>query len=507
MGVCRAGGGVPTPATERGLPTNRKSELYFMELHKLYQTSGSLPPDLVRHVLSRQAALWVGLGFDDTPQGAADIARLVALTWQCVLLESSRGETARAIEKTSSTIDRFVRIRGFVHLIAENPTYLTRNSHSLAVFMLNGRSDGSDVATSTNISPTRGLFRRQSMLEEVRRNVPPFLVVLCDGSPEILRDAFEVWGDNGFAGRMIVLDPFDRCGPHIESILKTISQPTAIDRCVMPLQAAITSLTTKIEAILPDDRLIVRMLRDGHTADVDLTSCDEIESPLSDRFNVILTRDLEPILPADLSDVQINQFFEGATADANDEITTNSFWAPYSAGLPWIARSDLAVRTLTALDSSLAHGYERNCIVVLPCEPGAGGTTLARSAAFAVANAGFPVLIAKDEPIQLNPSQLAGFLTRAADKARQQTKDEFIETPWLIVFDVGHWRGREGEAVTFYRQLVRSGRSVVILFVVENIPDVFRLGRKELVVAERITHNLSQQDAEALGMHLNRLFC
>ena len=66
-----------------------------MALPNLQLFSKDIPSDLARNVVNREAVLWASTGFDETPNAAAEISQLVVLPWQAVLLESTRGETAR----------------------------------------------------------------------------------------------------------------------------------------------------------------------------------------------------------------------------------------------------------------------------------------------------------------------------------------------------------------------------------------------------------------------------
>ncbi len=47
-----------------------------MNIPNVQLVSESLPTDIVRQVATREAVLWIGAGFDDTPDAIASIARL-----------------------------------------------------------------------------------------------------------------------------------------------------------------------------------------------------------------------------------------------------------------------------------------------------------------------------------------------------------------------------------------------------------------------------------------------
>ena len=75
--------------------------------------------------------------------------------------------------------------------------------------------------------------------------------------------------------------------------------------------------------------------------------------------------------------------------------------------------------------------------------------------------------------------------------------------PWLIVFDVEHWRGREPELRHFIRDLGRRGRPAVVLAVTPpRVHEELRVGGRPPIAV--LTHEISMEDAHDLGQHLNR---
>jgi hypothetical protein len=241
---------------------------------------------------------------------------------------------------------------------------------------------------------------------------------------------------------------------------------------------------------LPAGRLIVKMLAsDGEAAEIDLTDCELAEYPLLTKYEVIQARDLRPLLPDELSDAGMNAFFE----------RTSNGWEAYGAGLPWDRSPTTRTAVLEALER-VSHGDDTP-LIMIQSESGAGGTTLARATAFAAAQAGYPTLVARDEPFNPSPTEVRTFLDRVAAAERVIADEGPSETPWLIIFDVDHWRGREEQLMAFHREIDRSGRSAVILAVVQQIDD--RLRRAGRIV-EALTHDISRDEALALGRHLNK---
>ncbi|MFO6224745.1 hypothetical protein, partial [Pseudomonas aeruginosa] len=97
-----------------------------------------------------------------------------------------------------------------------------------------------------------------------------------------------------------------------------------------------------------------------------------------------------------------------------------------------------------------------------------------------LASKGYPVLVAKQFPFIPDALSISNFLTRAhqafsADHGEESepigiesskgSGSKKYETPWIIIFDVIHWQGRDGELLRFNQELIKSGRPVCTLIV------------------------------------------
>jgi hypothetical protein len=237
--------------------------------------------------------------------------------------------------------------------------------------------------------------------------------------------------------------------------------------------AALTDLLARYEAEFPDQRRIVRV-RDvnGDFRKVDVTAADEPERPILGQYTLIEERDLHLLSPSELNRQELIEFFQDSTTS----------WRPYAAGPPWNREPDAQADVLNYLRRLDTDGAEDNKILYLASEPGAGGTTLARSMAFACAREGYPVLLARQIPFVLDPLPVANFLTRihaSLERSRSNTRaaggqeasgssdvvSRLYETPWLIVFDTIHAQYREAELVQFRNQMEKAGRPVCLLVV------------------------------------------
>jgi hypothetical protein len=219
---------------------------------------------------------------------------------------------------------------------------------------------------------------------------------------------------------------------------------------------------------------------------------------------LIQSKDLRLMLPSELSREEFAGFFDRSVES----------WKPYAAGLPWRRNWNAREKLFDALKDVSQAGPSENRILSIISESGAGGTTFSRMLAFEAASHGYPTLVAR--PGLRNPQvlELSNFLYRTHVEAMGRNTPEMkterpvrgsdFEVPWLIVYDVSHWEGRDAELRSFLTGLTQEGRPVVILAV--NTPfvpvDLSRSTRIKRIAS--LTHELTLQTALQLGEHLNK---
>jgi hypothetical protein len=475
-------------------------------MKKMRLNHAQLPDSIIHHLSNRDAVLWVGQGFDESSEIAA-ICDLIQLPWRMVLCESKQGDFAQAVESLAqSTDDQFTRVRGFIHLVASNPEGLTLPPRALPVFLLNGRADATDASESSNRAGMGQMLRRLNMLNMLVTAKPTSLVVLTRNDEQQIGQLADLWKD-GFRSLLSIVSASETDGERIDEWLSQPASPPAVDFCLLPLEDFTRDIVNRTRLELPEKRLVIRMrASEQKTLDVDITRCELPEQPVLDRYDIIKVSDLRVLQPEDLSQTQFTAFFD----------KTLESWAPYGAGLPWERNASPRRKTTETLKRLSRSGSEQNRILFIASESGAGGTTLARSIAFSAASEGFPTLVAKSLKFRPDATELASFLfsvrqqfqadsrvTGASDTARPED-DDSQEVPWLIVFDVQHWDGREAELRNFMAELTRSGRPVVILAVTgpEVSEELRNSARSEQL--EVLSHELDQDEALDLGKHLNR---
>jgi hypothetical protein len=447
------------------------------------------PPDYLTAALAaRDAALWIGIQSEIPAEQIEPLATLMTLPWCVTICDSPDPDLAKALEKPQSD-QNLLRARGYVYPIDVDPSEIEVPPKALPIYLANGRADAQETKRrpGANLAAQR---RRLNALHELQGCRASHLVVVLDENGAPLDDLEQLWGQEGFCPRIFIVDPNSTNRPRLEGWVRTVQQIHAVDYLTISLPALAEQLTGGLRGQLPDGQLVVRVLGpDESTTDVDLTECELVEYPLLNRYDLILARDIRLLLPEDLTDAGMNAFFE----------RTSSGWEAYAAGLPWDRSPKTRSAVITALDR-MSQSSETP-LLVIQSESGAGGTTLARTIGFAAAKAGYPTLVARDEPFLPTATEVRTFLDRTEKAISASGQEAVSQIPWLIAFDVDHWRGREDQLLVFHREIDRSGRRAVILAVVQRLEeDIRRVAR----VIDLLTHDITRDEAIALGKHLNR---
>jgi hypothetical protein len=464
----------------------------------------SVSDAVVREIANRDAALWIGEGLGATPAQAEQLKELIQLPWQLVLCEPKSRALTDALEAETGTTETLRRRRGFLHLIASDPEALQLPQRSLPVFLLNGREHTSDPSESPTIGRNASLRRRLNMIQRLEAAMPRMLVVLSHGGSP-LEDVIDLWA-SGFRAQLTVVSDDDNDAKRLDQWLA--ERGGFVEHCRMSVSDLVTEVASRVSGQLTADRYVLRMQIDAdRLIDLDVTDCELVQQPLLDKYELIQSQDLRALLPEDLPQDEFQAFFD----------KSKQTWMPYAAGLPWRRFEVASRRVLGALGTLFGAEDDSNSLLIIASEAGAGGTTLARMIAFDAASQGFPTLVARDIGFRPDFTTVETFLYRirqevlrkfwrpkaGTDDARDEDGAEPYEVPWLIVFDVEHWRGRESDLRRFARDLGRRGRPAVVLAVSPpRVHDELRAGGQPPIAV--LTHEISMEDAQDLGKHINR---
>jgi len=486
-----------------------------MELPRLHIID-TPPGDLPERMVARDAALWIGTLSSASEAGVSNAVLLSDLPWTMVLVEDSSRSVCTSIAATQAR--QFERLRGHKVPVASATTDLSFPARSVPVFFLNGREDAAEVEQRPEAIGKRSReFRRASMFDELVRGGARALVVLpgaADSLSELLGDVVAE-----MRPQIIALAPTAAQ----EAILKEWSErrpgPTSVTICRGDLTALAQQIARSIEQRLPTDRLILRIRdpRDGSARSLDCSDSTSVDSPLFDDFTVLEERHVATVADDALTPEQIDSFFARTGDESSDD-----YWRPFAAGLPWERDDGAANRKLLSTLASLHAASDADVkTMVVDSEPGAGGTTASRALALSAARQGYPTLVARIASGQPNAEIVSAFMHGVSKFAQDQWRaeaqsiapssvdsspplDSAAPFPWLVVFDIEHWQGREEQLPRFMQILRKYGHRVVLMLVREVSARTPLPVRSSRVFSEPLSHELREADEERLGRHVNR---
>lgn len=451
--------------------------------------------NLLASLQSRDVALWIHSLPNDGPT-AVQLAEFLKLPWQRAFLEHYDDALLTALESNDN--EMMIRRRGHVHVVDNDPSRIQLPPRSLPIYLLNGRA-----AAPGSLFEQR--LRRMTMQEELRRSTARHLLVITNDG-KIPDEVAELWS-SGFRPYITFIsgavDALDAVRSWTEGA--PVGPPSAL--LGMPIASAVAEIVFRYSESYPETRQVIR-LRDsaGQLKRLDVTNADDPERPITGNYELIEERDLTPLTPEELSEADFASFFQGSPES----------WRPYAAGLPWERDSSLTPRMIRLMQRLDSVGPSGNAIAYIASESGAGGTTLARTLAWELARAGYPVLLAKNLPFTPDALPVTNYLARVAQAVRDidptlneeaQTSEKITrryETPWVLVFDRLHWEYRDSELRRFRNELEKSGRPVCILVVAGPIKEMAYYDSSTFTEIARLTHNLDGDEAINLGRHLNR---
>lgn len=480
-----------------------------MNNQKLILTIDKVSDSLLSLIESRDVALWVR-SMPENPPPLDRWTSFLSLPWRMVISEIDDPQVLDLLEAQANSDVAMTRKRGFVQIIEGDPSRIDLPQRCLPLFLLNGRSD---VETSQH----EQLLRRLNMLEELRRSgVPQILVISGLNDHPLPPDLRELWSSGFRAYLTIATDRSDA----VDSLTAWLEETAGVvtpNLSSLPAAELVTDLLTRFDASYPEDRHVIRVRnQEGVLRKIDITEVDEPERPILERYELIEDRDLELLVETELSQEQFVGFFRDPS----------SSWRPYAAGLPWLRDEACKTKLGECLKKLDVGGSQENCIAYVLSEAGAGGTTIARTLAWEFARQGYPVLVARPMPFVPDPLTIGNYLTRAhlveEEKHRdtstaidgsagvpplsdqEESRSSRYEVPWIIVFDRLHWEERDSELRRFIKELEKQGRPVCLLVVTGPMRSLSYFDSAVFKQVSELNHTLDQDEARALGRHLNR---
>lgn len=466
-------------------------------------TLNEVPRSLITSIESRDVSLWVR-GIDLQKSSAETLAKFIGLPWRSVFMETYCPEVVSLLENSLHFDALETRKRGFVQVVDSDPTSIILPHRCLPLYLLAGRS-------TIETSDFKSKLRHMSMLNVLRESQVRNVLVIGEGADVLPPALSELW-QSGFQSYLTVCSTVSGASSLIQEWVSKHDGIRTANFINKDIDELSTEVFGKYHETYPDAATIVRMRqRSGDFRNVDLSSADDPQRPISEHYSLIQLKDLSPLVPEDLPEEEFVEFFKNPEAS----------WKSYAAGVPWI-RDKAASKKLAGYMNRLdTTGADDNCIAYIASESGAGGTTLARALAWELARDGYPVLIAKQLPFTPDALSVSNFLTRAhqcfesgslvhTDLAMGEgftakgLAAKRYETPWVILFDSLHWQGRDAELQRFNQELIKSGRPACLLVVTSTVLGLSYYNGAVFKKLAELNHALDEESIRDLGRHLNK---
>src|ERR1017187_4257540 len=429
--------------------------------------SGALSPDLVARFRDRRVLLWVCQRYDlaegqqphslDVPASVAELyyraspdqadLDLATLYWEAIWLEGARSPVLQGLRKAASRQAPNLR-RQIVTLAGASDASAQVSSHEfLPVSVLPGLLDP-NAAPDARYGTVSGRRRSRiawELASRLRQYASRTLVALGARSVADLALLYEVLEDTLIPElQLLLIWPADRPAPPAPvnpGVQTSVWFGTEVDFVSEALEAGAPVAGDVAQWALRAGKQLVNIpLREIHR--------------VTERIAVITERDL--LRTAALSMEDLENFLRGELGS----------WATFAAGLPvprdyktengkslFEELTDLLRRLENREDASLT------AVLRLPCEPGAGATTLIRSAGFEAARAGYPTLILRPDQIDINLEDILAFATTVSETALAAGMPD--SPPLLVVLDVEHSHIRTVSQIL--QTLAAHGRRGVVL--------------------------------------------
>lgn len=358
---------------------------------------------------TRRAVLWIGSGFramcrdnENLGSSTSALGRLLLRPWGAVFIDTA-GLPVEAIR------DQVPEVGGNpLRIYTEDPPSDPPRNR-LPIYVLPRASASAPVDAMS-------VLHRLRMLQRVPADADVFAVGISGSSG--LAGLVEAASLSEALRKLVVVGPE----------LPQIEDSGGIER-VVHWSASLDDYLAFLEEAGGVSEAAGRLLLVVRTGDseksIDLEQCVDLSNPITASFETIAMRDLRDGSTPSLDDLR--GFLANPAAS----------WRPYAVGIPFARHESYRRTILKRLSRFTRDGAAATETIWLQAEDGSGATTVVRQLAFDLAQAGYPVLVARPDVDAFNFQQLSAFLTRAGERFAAAGISA-TETPWLIVFDAQH---------------------------------------------------------------------
>lgn len=458
-----------------------------------------LPDESVFDLLNREAALWVAGTESEIDENLDALVSLIGLPWRMVLVESTSKQLKESLVRQDRPDKELPSHRGYIHVIASDPSKIPLPRRALPVFFLGGIKDAQEPEEGASLGMLAATRRRLNMFNELSLASPKRLVILGGQSGRAMASVSQLWQDD-YRSRIAIVSSDAAQLSDAKSALEALGGLQIATLVNQGLKEFAADIQKRALRLLPSSTIRIRLAgTDDRVEEHDISSAELPEHPILDRYRLVRSDDLVQVSPEDLTKEDLTSFFDKSQIG----------WKPFAAGVPWIPDRSIVTSLLSDLSRLRRKGPDGNSVRYIWSEPGAGGTTLARALAYQAAQKGYPALVAEPTTATPDPLELAGFLYRVLQAKEAAATDKSTihqsrgEAPWLLVFEETHWEGHEAKLAGFLAELRQSGRPVLVLLVLQTYlhPEIQSIPGIKCIA--ELSHELSKEQAIDLGKHLN----
>lgn len=448
-----------------------------------------IPDSFIPNIESRDAAIWISSAASLAVNSQL-LADALLLPWQFVVLENIDPALASLLSDKNGPETPLVRHRGYPTVI-DNPAETILPPRHLPIYRLNpGHSeDNQDLDDQLKRLLTLDAIKRSGCRELYlvigpNEEIPESLKYLWQGG---LRTTITVVSDSGDVNEKLTEWCKSRAGDGSATLLS------------LEIGEFCHSVAQLYSHHHEKNNVTIRVKNSrGEIVSLDVSSADDPQYPLLEKFKIIKEKDLRSLTPGDLKAKDVHSFFS----------EPSSSWKPYAAGLPWERSPQSQADLLRMMHKLDREGSSANQVAIIRSESGAGGTTFAYSIAWSIASAGYPTLVARSAPFSSSALEITNFLKHVIDiqknKSSESGEQRLYETPWLIVYDRDHWDGKESELEQLRRSIQRSGRAVCILLVSGPLGNLESMTNPNFKEIAKLKHEVPTEIASEFGEHVNK---
>ena len=269
---------------------------------KLIYTS-HISENLLANLESRDVVLWIR----SLPKGLPINEMIIAflgLPWRLIISEINNPALIEALVN-SDTSGPMTRKRGFVHIIDSDPSRIELPQRCLPVYLLNGHQR---VPAPSNFEDR---LRRMNMMEGLRRSGARDIIIISGDNVTAPPDLEDLCS-SGYCSHLTFVSDSPQADKFLKDWISRTGAVTTATLLRLSSLQAIQDILSRYTEVYPAHKRIIRVRdRKGEFRRIDVTQAEDPERSILLWYSLIEERDLSPMLPEDLPEIDFMAFFRG----------------------------------------------------------------------------------------------------------------------------------------------------------------------------------------------------